>query len=172
MPSGDLFIPGEKKKKQQKTLKIYIISVGFFFLPLCVRFKTSAFLAGWTKLIYFSRMISEKCSVLNVSLLMSSRLDKDVLLLQQTIYLKYFNSFLQEFYITGLTAWRIVYIWTSLIASDTGTHSSQTDWQILHMGEVLPIHLLQIPSSIISRICICALMKVKYRYINGKLLYP
>lgn len=55
---------------------------------------------------------------------------------------------------------------------DTGIHSSQTDWQILRMKFYIPIYLLQIPSSIICRICIRALTKVKYQYGNGNLLYP
>lgn len=41
---------------------------------------------------------------------------------------------------------------------------------MLCMGEVPPMHSLQILPTIISRICLCALVKVKYHYVNGKLL--
>lgn len=41
---------------------------------------------------------------------------------------------------------------------------------MLCMGEIPPTHSLQILSTIISRMCLCALVKVKYHYGNEKLL--
>lgn len=41
---------------------------------------------------------------------------------------------------------------------------------MLCMGEITPTRSLQILSTIISRICLCALVKVKYHYVDEKLL--
>lgn len=41
---------------------------------------------------------------------------------------------------------------------------------MLCMGEITPTRSLQILSTIISRICLCALVKVKYHHVDEKLL--